>query len=67
MENRVNNEQKQVNITQPFSGQRWLVEERDACGVGFLATTNQKANHQIIEQAVKALNCLEPEELAKKQ
>ena len=42
-----------------YLGPRWLVEERDACGVGFLATTNGKANHQIIAQAVKALNCLE--------
>ncbi|TVQ47685.1 MAG: glutamate synthase large subunit [Gloeocapsa sp. DLM2.Bin57] len=42
-----------------YLGPRWLVEERDACGVGFLATTTGKQNHQIIEQAVKALDCLE--------
>ncbi|MFO7031260.1 glutamate synthase large subunit [Limnospira fusiformis CCALA 023] len=43
----------------PYAGPRWLVEERDACGVGFIADLNGKANHSIIEKALKALGCLE--------
>ncbi|MEG5140875.1 MULTISPECIES: glutamate synthase-related protein [unclassified Microcoleus] len=43
----------------PFAGQNWLVEERDACGVGFIANQNGKATHSIIEKALPALTCLE--------
>ncbi|MBO9999034.1 MAG: glutamate synthase large subunit [Cyanobacteria bacterium SID2] len=43
----------------PRDGQRWLVEERDACGVGFIAAQNGQANHDIVEKAVSALSCLE--------
>jgi glutamate synthase (ferredoxin) len=43
----------------PFLGQPWLVEERDACGVGFIATVNGQGNHQLIEQALLALSCME--------
>ncbi len=43
----------------PFPGQRWLVEERDACGVGFIASQNGTATHELIEQALSALGCLE--------
>ncbi len=42
-----------------FSGQRWLVEERDACGVGFIANQQGEANHAIISKALSALGCLE--------
>ncbi|AFZ21818.1 glutamate synthase-related protein [Allocoleopsis franciscana] len=45
--------------TQPYSGQRWLVEERDACGVGFIASCGGSATHKLIEQALSALSCLE--------
>ncbi|WP_448562456.1 glutamate synthase-related protein [Trichothermofontia sp.] len=45
--------------TKPFAGQRWLVEERDACGVGFLADLQGRASHTLITQALKALTCLE--------
>ena len=38
---------------------RWLVEERDACGVGLVANCENKANHEIIEKALNALTCLE--------
>ncbi|MDJ0898866.1 MAG: glutamate synthase large subunit [Xenococcus sp. MO_188.B8] len=44
---------------QPFSGQPWLVEERDACGVGFIAYQDGRANHQIVEQALIGLGCME--------
>jgi glutamate synthase (ferredoxin) len=30
-----------------YQGQRWLVEERDACGVGFIAHRCNIANHEI--------------------
>ncbi len=43
----------------PYPGQRWLVEERDACGVGFIADSTGKASHQLIEQSLSALSCLE--------
>jgi hypothetical protein len=43
----------------PYAGQRWLVEERDACGVGFIATTTGTASHQLIEQSLTALGCME--------
>jgi glutamate synthase (ferredoxin) len=38
---------------------RWLVEERDACGVGLVANRENKANHEIIKKALAALTCLE--------
>ncbi|HEY9724906.1 MAG TPA: glutamate synthase-related protein [Chroococcales cyanobacterium] len=43
----------------PYPGQRWLVEERDACGVGFIASQAGTATHELIEQALLALGCLE--------
>ncbi|HEY9638158.1 MAG TPA: glutamate synthase central domain-containing protein, partial [Coleofasciculaceae cyanobacterium] len=43
----------------PYPGQRWLVEERDACGVGFIASQSGTATHELIEQALSALGCLE--------
>jgi len=43
----------------PYAGQRWLVEERDACGVGFIANPTGEASHQIVEKALPALTCLE--------
>lgn len=42
-----------------YMGQRWLVEERDACGVGFIADQKGRASHQLIEQALVALTCME--------
>ncbi|MGB7443910.1 MAG: glutamate synthase-related protein [Coleofasciculaceae cyanobacterium] len=43
----------------PYQGQRWLVEERDACGVGFIASQIGNASHKLIEQSLSALACLE--------
>ena len=55
------NNLKTDNIHQidPYCGPRWLVEERDACGVGFIADVRGSGSHQLIEQALLALGCLE--------
>ena len=42
-----------------FKGQPWLVEERDACGVGFVANQAGHPSHQLIQQALGALACVE--------
>lgn len=47
------------NSGTPYPGQRWLVEERDACGVGFIANQTGVATHEIIAKALPALTCLE--------
>ena len=63
---RVNHNQQQNqqeymhgNMGYPYGGQRWLVEERDACGVGFIANPSGGASHSIIQKALPALTCLE--------
>jgi glutamate synthase (ferredoxin) len=55
----INQEQKTAKSLTPFSGQRWLVEERDACGVGFIVYRDGRATHQLVEQALIALDCME--------
>lgn len=47
------------NELKPFQGQTWLVEERDACGVGFIAYQDNRQSHQVVEQGLKALGCME--------
>ncbi len=42
-----------------YAGQPWLVEERDACGVGFLADQQGKSSHALIQHALAALTCVE--------
>jgi glutamate synthase (ferredoxin) len=42
-----------------YQGQKWLVEERDACGVGFIAHRRNQASYEIVEKALSALTCLE--------
>nr|WP_242027630.1 glutamate synthase large subunit [Cyanobacterium aponinum] len=42
-----------------FQGQPWLVEERDACGVGFIAYQNDQKSHKLVKQALNALHCME--------
>lgn len=63
MDNRSIRENQQPNPwnqgDMPYPGQRWLVEERDACGVGFIASGAGTATHELIEQALSALSCLE--------
>ena len=36
-----------------------LVEERDACGVGFIASLNNRATHNVVEQALVSCDCME--------
>ncbi|NEQ99130.1 MAG: glutamate synthase subunit alpha, partial [Cyanothece sp. SIO2G6] len=42
-----------------YAGQPWLVEERDACGVGFIADQQGRKSHSLIQSALRALGCLE--------
>ncbi|CAM9792486.1 unnamed protein product, partial [Phaeothamnion confervicola] len=43
----------------PEPGPAFLVEERDACGVGFVAQNSALANHKVIELGLRALGCME--------
>ena len=36
-----------------------LFSERDACGVGFIASIDGKRNHDIIDKAIRGLSCME--------
>ncbi|MDX2271554.1 MAG: glutamate synthase large subunit [Cyanobacteriota bacterium] len=38
---------------------RWLTQERDACGVGFLVDQQGRASHHLIQQTLTALTCME--------
>ncbi|WP_016950617.1 glutamate synthase-related protein [Anabaena sp. PCC 7108] len=49
----------EMEIKETYQGQRWLVEERDACGVGFIAHRQNHASHEILAKALTALTCLE--------
>ncbi|MCG9890127.1 MAG: glutamate synthase-related protein [Thermosynechococcaceae cyanobacterium MS004] len=42
-----------------YAGQPWLVEERDACGVGFIASQQGQASHDIVQKALYGLTCVE--------
>jgi glutamate synthase (ferredoxin) len=57
----LNQHRKQTNRDQAagFSGHRWLVEERDACGVGFIANQQGYASHAVVSKALGGLGCLE--------
>ncbi len=48
-----------INSRNTYQGQKWLVEERDACGVGFIAHRQNHTSHEIVEKALAALTCLE--------
>ena len=48
-----------VSPAEPFGGQPWLVEERDACGVGFIAHQDNEPSHDIVTKALASLSCLE--------
>lgn len=48
-----------INSRDTYQGQKWLVEERDACGVGFIAHRQNHTSHEIVEKALAALTCLE--------
>ncbi|MCU0565246.1 MAG: glutamate synthase large subunit [Oculatellaceae cyanobacterium Prado106] len=51
--------QRNQGVDAGFAGQRWLVEERDACGVGFVADQQGRKSHALVEQALGALTCME--------
>ncbi|MEM9922893.1 MAG: glutamate synthase large subunit [Cyanobacteria bacterium P01_D01_bin.50] len=59
MNNNQMNQDKHIARSDTFLGQRWLVEERDACGVGFIAHRQQQESHEIIAKGLVALSCLE--------
>jgi glutamate synthase (ferredoxin) len=42
-----------------YAGQPWLVEERDACGVGFIAHQQGQKSHDLLEKTLMALGCME--------
>lgn len=42
-----------------YAGQRWLVEERDACGVGFVVDQQGRASHDLVQKSLVALGCME--------
>ena len=42
-----------------YLGYPAIVEERDACGVGFLANINQVSSHHLVQDALLALKCME--------
>ncbi|MEL6157627.1 MAG: glutamate synthase large subunit [Cyanobacteria bacterium J06627_32] len=48
----------QTEVLEPL-GPSWLVEERDACGVGFIADRQGRASHQLVADTLTALICME--------
>ena len=66
MNNKLMNQNQPLNFQHsddqslnPYAGPRWLVEERDACGVGFIANRENQASHELVLTALSALTCLE--------
>jgi glutamate synthase (ferredoxin) len=65
--NRINPTMSQVSANsecqspsvEGYAGQRWLVEERDACGVGFIADRLGRDSHDLVAKALVALSCME--------
>lgn len=60
----MNNQQNFLKTTQSSDydslwGPRWLTEERDACGVGFIADVKGNGSHKLIKQALIGLGCME--------
>ena len=53
------NQSGQSGTANLIQGPSWLVEERDACGVGFIADKEGRASHKILSNALKALTCME--------
>jgi len=57
---RVNHHQSIYPVTpQSAWGPKSLVEERDACGVGFIADQQGRASHALVQKALTALSCME--------
>ncbi|MEM7648695.1 MAG: glutamate synthase central domain-containing protein, partial [Cyanobacteria bacterium P01_A01_bin.70] len=62
MENTPLNPQQSINLTASGMtqwGPRSLVEERDACGVGFVADQQGRPSFKLVQQALGALGCME--------
>ena len=62
MENTPLNPQQPINLTASGMtqwGPRSLVEERDACGVGFVADQQGRPSFKLVQQALGALGCME--------
>ncbi|MEO1427731.1 MAG: glutamate synthase large subunit [Cyanobacteria bacterium J06632_19] len=59
MNNKQMNQDNDIAFSDTFLGQKWLVEERDACGVGFIAHRKQQESHEILAKGLVALTCLE--------
>ncbi|MEN9252114.1 MAG: hypothetical protein Q6L58_06730, partial [Thermostichales cyanobacterium BF3_bins_165] len=38
---------------------RWYHGEHDACGVGFVADSRGRSSHRLLQQGLKALDCME--------
>ena len=55
----VNQSSDKIGLPNPYAGPRWLVEERDACGVGFIASLDNQASHELVVNSLSALTCLE--------
>ncbi|MBR8838923.1 MAG: glutamate synthase subunit alpha [Stigonema ocellatum SAG 48.90 = DSM 106950] len=55
----MNDKRMHQEQTMTYQGQRWLVEERDACGVGFIAHRQNHASYEVVTKALAALTCLE--------
>lgn len=36
-----------------------IIAERDACGVGFIANLKKQSSHQVVQDALTALGCME--------
>ena len=53
------NMQHNQGIDGGYAGQRWLVEERDACGVGVIADLYGRASHDLVVKALAAATCME--------
>jgi glutamate synthase (ferredoxin) len=56
---RANFESQNRSNDDGYAGQRWLVEERDACGVGFIADQQGRASHDLVTKALAGLGCME--------
>ncbi len=50
---------KTGGLLSPYAEPRWLIEERDNCGVGFIANRENQASHELVASALSALSCLE--------
>nr|QCI06091.1 glutamate synthase [Dicranema revolutum] len=48
-----------TNKLSQYPGYPYIIRERDACGVGFIAQINSLPSHMLISKAINALTCME--------